>query len=135
MIRQRTPLPRSTRPIRKRRKAKKSSLRYEVINGQYRKYPDGRLVAQNTPKGDLWYWEQTILMAHRQEWICGICHSPVRMHFWTREGATFQHGDGRGMGGARRNDDINAPGNCAAHWDCNTELGSKRLTKETHETI
>lgn len=89
MIRQRTPLPRSTRPIRKRRKAKKSSLRYEVINGQYRKYPDGRLVAQNTPKGDLWYWEQTILMAHRQEWICGICHSPVRMHFWTREGATF----------------------------------------------
>ena len=60
MIRQRKPIARSLKPIRKRRKAKKSSLRYEVIDGKYRKYPDGRLVAQNTPKGELWYWEQTV---------------------------------------------------------------------------
>jgi hypothetical protein len=124
------PIAKQIKPIRKRRKVKKSSLRYVVINGEYRRYPDGRLVAQNTPKGREWYWMQTLLMADRQEWICGICHSDTTMNCWARNGVTFQHGDGRGMAGARRTDDINAPGNCAAHWDCNSQLGSKRISNQ-----
>jgi hypothetical protein len=122
------------KPIRKRRKAKKSSLRYEVINGQYRKYPDGRIVAQNTPRGREWYREQTILMAERQRWKCGLetCLYPHELMrdpalFPSHLKATFEHGDKRGMGGARQNDDPNATGNVAAHFCCNSELGSRRL--------
>jgi hypothetical protein len=127
------------KPIRKRRKATKSSLRYEVINGQYRKYPDGRLVAQNTPRGREWYRQQTILMAERQGWKCGLIGICLRQEYFMADprhdplspfAATFEHGDKRGMGAARQNDDPNAPGNVAAHFCCNSELGSRRLSKE-----
>ena len=113
--------------IRRRRKVRKPSWRWEIIDGSYQKYPDGRLVALNNAKGDAWYRAQTVFMASRQKGVCGICHGTRLMHGTAEWSATFQHGDGRGLGGARRNDDVNAPGNCAAHLICNSELGSRRL--------
>jgi hypothetical protein len=120
---------RSQKPLRKRRKVIKVSQHWANVGNEYRLFPDGRRVAFNTPRGQAWYRKQTILMANRQCWVCGICQDRRRlMNYWSPEGATFQHGDGRGMGGARRNDDIDAPGNCASHWDCNSEAGSRRLS-------
>lgn len=113
--------------IRRRRKVRKLSWRWEIIDGAYQKLPDGRLVALNNKKGDAWYHSQTIKMARRQKGVCGICQSSRLMHGTGEWSTTFQHGDGRGLGGARRNDDVDALGNCAAHWKCNSELGSRRL--------
>lgn len=114
--------------IRSRRKVRKPSWRWEIVDNSYQKYHDGRLVALHNAKGDAWYHEQTLIMARRQKNVCGICHGSRLMHGDGEWSATFQHGDGRGAGGARRNDDINAPGNCAAHWICNGELGSRRIS-------
>lgn len=123
----RKPLARSQKPIRKRRKVRLKSMKFDVIEEAYQKWPDGRLVALETPKGHEWYRTQTDAMVERQNNRCGLC-GLLMSHIGIYR-PTFQHGDGRGMGGARRNDDINAPGNCAAHWICNSEAGSKRLTE------
>lgn len=135
MIRQRHPIARSTKPIRKRRKEKKRSLRYEVVNASFRRYPDQREVCLDTPKGWVEYIDRTSQMAERQNMVCGLeasghCLYPGEPMTFALGGfrrRTFQHGDGRGIGGARRNDQIDAPGNCAAHYGCNSELGSKRV--------
>jgi len=108
------------------------SLRYELIcDGAVRRYPDGREVCRSTAKGRVEYKRRTLEMARRQQAVCGICHDPLRLMLdgnWNAASqVTFHHADGRGMGGARRNDSI-APetGNCAAHWDCNGKQGSRR---------
>jgi hypothetical protein len=110
-----------------------TSLRYELIcGGAVKLYLDGREVCfDDTPEGQAEYKRRTMEMAIRQRWVCGICKDPEKlMHGRGWERITFQHSDGRGMGGARRNDSV-APeaGNCAAHLSCNSELGSRRVEK------
>lgn len=120
--------------IRRHRKVKTSSLRFQVIAKSYQLWPDGRKVALETNKGREWYRSQVLEMAASQDWKCGLesCREPNRLmddpeiNPQSVHCATFEHGDKRGMGGARRNDDIHATGNCAAHWICNAELGSRR---------
>jgi hypothetical protein len=127
----RKPIARSQKPIRRTRKVKKSSLRYEVVlNGAVRVYPDGREVCQENRAGREEYKRRTLAMANWQENICGICgFGPMLRHQDSESPlqVTFQHGDGRGMGGARRDDRTNVKGNCAAHRGCNGELGSRRI--------
>ena len=129
------PLARSQKPIRKRRKVRLKSMKHDVIDGTYQKWPDGREVCLSNSAGDCEYRARLREMADRQEWKCGIPSCKffhILMHMMndgTWFSATFQHGDGRGLGGARRDDRIDHPGNCAAHWICNSEAGSKRLTE------
>lgn len=112
----------------------KKSLRYEVIDDTYKKWPDGRLEALNTRKGRDWYREQVQIMVIRQNYVCGLvehnaCLHPERLVLY--EGAeefrpTFEHWDKRGAG--KRNDSVDPKTkNCAVHSICNGELGSRRI--------
>jgi hypothetical protein len=65
-------------------------------------------------------------MCQRQGFKCCLCHEHL-----VASAATFEHFDLRGLGGATRDDRI-VDENCnemngAAHWDCNSAKGSKRL--------
>ena len=88
----------------------------------FKMYPDGREVCSKTAAGRNEYRQRTLDMLERQKWICPACNQ-----YMTVLTATFQHGDTRGMGGGRRNDRIDAPGNCAMHALCNAKIGSRRI--------
>lgn len=64
-------------------------------------------------------------MWNRQKGLCCLCSLPL-----VRDEATFEHQDGRGMGGSRRDDRIEKDGqlyNGAAHFLCNNAKGSQRI--------
>lgn len=101
------------------------SLRYESFPG-YRKYPDGREVCERSRLGQLEYEKRRNAMFKRQKGLCGLCGEPIS---GGERAATFDHEDGRGMGGAHRDDRIEKDGkpyNCAAHLGCNYLKGSRR---------
>lgn len=135
MISRSAPLRRSQKRIRKRRKVKLSSLRYEVISGSFRLYPDGREVCLENAAGQVEYRIRTVQMFERQKRVCGLEASgncmyrgvPMTLTPGLMGSATFEHGDKRGLGGARRNDSTSALGNCAVHAACNSHLGSRRI--------
>jgi hypothetical protein len=88
-------------------------------------YADGREKCCNTPTGKAEYKRRVWLMWLRQKKRCCICWLWLRL-----ENATFEHQDGRGMGGSTRDDRIEKDGhpyNGAACWKCNNEKGSKRM--------
>lgn len=89
--------------------------------GAVKVYPGGREVCQNTAAGKREYRLRTIKMVNRQKGICPKCCKSMSLLDFS-----FQHGDTRGMGGGRRDDRIDSPGNCAMHVRCNGELGSRR---------
>lgn len=102
----------------------KPSLRYDLIlDGAVRRYPDGREVCCDTPKGKAEYHRRIGLMALRQRGMCFHGAHGLRR-------PTFDHIRPRGMGAGFRDDRIEdehgKPMNCAACWMCNTERGSKR---------
>ena len=108
----------------KKRKTARTSLRFEVIDGKFRRYPDGREVCIDTEKGKAEYRERTMSMRARQLGICLECN-----HWMDEHETTFDHEDLRGMGGARRDDRIAVGGvwtNRAVHLKCNSERGSRR---------
>ena len=111
--------------IKKKYKGLKTSLRYEVINGAFRRYPDGREVCLDTPKGEAEYQRRIHAMAQRQNYRCGRDDHRIVV-------PTFDHSDLRGMGGSRRNDaivDLNGqPINRASCWLCNGKAGSTRIS-------
>lgn len=124
MIKRRKPIKRSW--LRKKpKKARKSSLKWELIlDGAVRKYPDGREVCQSNEKGADEYYRRIGQMADRQGNLCCLCDGSLRYGI-----TTFEHTDGRGMGGGHRDDRIEIDGravNGAAHWHCNVAKGSKR---------
>jgi len=86
---------------------------------------DGREVCAKTFRGRKEYHRRVVAMCERQSWCCSICGGPMVLG----ESATFEHTDGRGMGGGHRDDriEINGkPHNSAAHGFCNAMKGSKR---------
>lgn len=120
----------------KRGERQKASQHWEIVDDSYKKYQDGRLVALDTRKGREWYRDQVAIMAGRQGYICGLVehgrclHPDLSMRGGESAGdlrPTFEHADKRGAGGSRRNDNINARGNCAIHYFCNGALGSERI--------
>lgn len=86
-----------------------------------------REVCTKTKAGNREYRSRTETMWHRQLGLCSICNLPMRI-----EEATYEHSDGRGMGGGHRDDRIEIDGrphNSAAHGLCNGKKGSVRLEK------
>jgi hypothetical protein len=107
-----------------RSKRAKPSLRYQLVNG-VKIYPDGREVCDlSSHAGSVEYDNRIEAMGARQDCKCCICRLPL-----FRDEATFEHEDGRGAGGSRRDDRIEKDGkpyNGVSHYDCNAKRGSKR---------
>lgn len=93
-------------------------------------YPDGREVCnRETAPGRAEYRRRVIEMVRRQNYQCGLSLSQDCPGFLNPQAATFEHVDGRGMGGAHQDDRIEKDGkpyNLAACFACNFEKGSKR---------
>ena len=91
-----------------------------------RVYRDGREVCNlQTKAGRSEYRFRIEQMLLRKKHLCCLCHKPLRL-----EEATFEHQDGRGMGGGHRDDRIEVDGkpiNGAAHGWCNSAKGSRRM--------
>ena len=91
-------------------------------------FKDGREVCRfNTLAGRLEYQRRKRIMWERQKGKCFLCGKPLA---W--DDSTFEHEDGRGMNGAKRDDRIEKDGkpyNGAAHLFCNTRKGSMSLTQ------
>jgi hypothetical protein len=113
-------------PIRKSRaKARKKGVQKK--REAVKVFADGREVCNlETAAGKREYGQRLEQMIMRQHGYCCLCGE------WLRPmDATFDHEDGRGMGGARRDDRIVLPNgtwiNGAAHEWCNNEKGSRRI--------
>ena len=110
--------------VRKRYKGLATSLRFEVVNGTHRKFPDGREVCLDNEAGQEEYKRRTMEMHDRQNGICARSDHRIMA-------PTFDHSDTRGMGSARRDDrTIDSQGNwinACSCWYCNGKAGSKRL--------
>lgn len=99
---------------------------------------DGREVCDlKTAAGRKEYQRRTELMLERQGGICCLygyvesCPGTLRYEY-----ATFEHQDGRGMGGAKRDDRTEKDGkpyNGAAHLLCNSIKGSLRINYNKEE--
>ena len=116
------PIPRSNYHW-KREPKPANVLRFDLIlDGAVRKYPDGREVCQDNPKGWREYKRRVEIMLGRQNWRCCLCEERLSL-----ADATFEHQRRRGMGAAFRDDRIyNERGeqvNGAACWVCNVEKG------------
>lgn len=84
----------------------------------------GREICDKTKAGKEEYLLRTVAMAERQGWMCALCHLPM----WGST-VSFEHQDGRGMGGSNRDDAIEKDDewyNAATHIRCNGEKGSRR---------
>jgi hypothetical protein len=113
-----------SKPIR-RTVMKNRSIRRNPLGLPYGITKDGREICRKTPLGRALYRQRTLAMAFRQKWRCALCGKPM-----SEDDVTFDHQDGRGMGGSRRDDRIEIDGkrfNAAAHEKCNGEKGSRRV--------
>lgn len=94
---------------------------------------DGREICnRNSGLGRIEYKVRIIAMVRRQKGFCcldGI--APMCPGRLSEAEATFEHEDGRGMGGGKRDDRIVLPNgqwqNGAAHNACNSWKGSRRI--------
>lgn len=94
-------------------------------------YSDGReLCRRTTVGGETEYQKRKWLMYARQKGICclfGHIEGCIGVMQYAAD-VTFEHEDGRGMGGAKRDDRIEKDGrpyNGAAHQQCNHAKGSR----------
>jgi hypothetical protein len=104
-------------------KGKRIGTRRKKV-GAFHTFRDGREVCFHTQAGRREYAKRRDEMWHRDGGICCICNRPVSLNL-----ATFEHTDGRGMNGSRRDDRTTKDGkplNGVAHEKCNIEQGSKR---------
>jgi hypothetical protein len=95
-------------------------------------YPCGREVCNlKSAAGRAEYERRKDVMYLRQKGRCSLCGNLM-----DRENATFEHEDGRGMGGAHQDDRILKPDsgagelkpyNSVAHGWCNGNKGSQRM--------
>lgn len=91
---------------------------------------DGREICDKTSAGKAEYNRRKEVMWKRQHGLCGLKISSRCPVFITLEQATFEHQDGRGMGGAKRDDRCEIDGkpyNLVACYWCNIEKGSRSL--------
>jgi hypothetical protein len=99
-----------------------------------RVFMDGREVCDVTRRaGYDEYERRKRLMWERQGKKCFLCGQTL---FW--KDATFEHQDGRGMGGSKRDDRIEKDGqpyNGVAHLLCNQTKGSQSLEKWLDQEI
>ena len=106
------------KPIRRvRSKPRRGQPAFETL-------PDGREVCAKNHAGRQEYWARTLKMAIRQGGRCALTGKAL-----TILNTTFDHEQGRGMGGSRRDDRIEIDGkwiNAAVTSEANFEKGSKR---------
>jgi hypothetical protein len=92
---------------------------------------DGREVIDlTTAEGLSEYARRLDVMWERQRGVCGLRISRECLKQVPRRYATFDHTDGRGSGGSRRDDRISIDGkpfNCMACSSCNLLKGSRRI--------
>jgi hypothetical protein len=96
-----------------------------------RHYADGREVCDKTYSGQLEYNRRKEVMWKRQHGVCGLRISPLCPVYITLKAATFEHQDGRGAGGFKRDDRIEIDGkpyNMVACLMCNSLKGSRSLS-------
>jgi len=88
-------------------------------------YPDGRQCCDKTAAGVREYKRRTEVARVRQDCRCAICN-----RFMAQGGATLDHEEPRGFGGANRDDrmehDDGTWRNAALCMICNGEKGSRR---------
>ena len=100
-----------------------------------RVYPDGReVIDTKVPSGKQEYRRRIEEMVPRQNGMCclfgysPVCHPRGLLAEYL---ATFEHENGRGHGGGKRDDRIALPDgtwiNGAAHAGCNSWKGSRRI--------
>jgi hypothetical protein len=108
----------------KRSRSTAPSLRYEIINGAFKRFPDGREVCLDNAAGREEYKSRTEIMRLRQHNICARGNHLI-VH------ATFDHGKGRGMGSGKRDDRICDESGAwisgCSCWFCNGQAGSRPL--------
>jgi hypothetical protein len=81
-------------------------------------YPDGReVIDQTTAEGRREYERRILFMHHRDGGLCCLCGRYVALGV-----ATFEHKEGRGVGGGKRDD--RAEKNGIAHFLGNRQKGS-----------
>ena len=96
----------------------------KVKQDAVRIFPNGREVCRNTSAGIKEYRSRREFIYHRDGGICCICGRKIPH----KDEATWEHSEGRGMDGFKRDDRIEKDGkpfNGVAHLVCNTEKGSK----------
>lgn len=122
----RTPLKRSTKPIKRSPIRKvRATARPDAVLGVV-VHKDGREVCQKNMEGLREYKTRTVDMVRRQDYRCAIGNEYIEN--WT---ATFDHQAGRGMGGGHRDDRIEIDGewnNAALCAHCNGLKGSRRYS-------
>lgn len=97
-------------------------MSYEIINGCFRRYADGRECTLDNTAGRAEYQRRTDDMAERQSNFCAICMEWMIL-------ATFDHALGRGGGGGHRDDKIligSEWNNAALCHRCQGVKGSQR---------
>ena len=103
----------------------------EIIDHAYKKFLDGREVCLTNKRGLKLYRQRTLAMHERQKGICPMCKNPMSTEIGFENSATFDHVDGRGMGGGHRDDRIvdenGKPMNQALCARDNYAKGSKRV--------
>jgi hypothetical protein len=113
------------KPSKSPRLGLRTSLRYEVVDGAYKRYPDGREICLPNAKGKAEYKARTEAMRLRQHNICSRGYHLI-------VNPTFDHSTrSRGMAGARRDDRIkdengNEINSCSC-FTCNGAAGSRKL--------
>lgn len=108
---------------RRKRVKRKPIKKYKVDKNTeaVKVFRDGREVCRNNEAGRAEYWHRKVAMWDRDRHLCCICNRIIV----DVDEATFEHKDGRGMGGARRDDRIEKNG--VAHLACNSQKGSRRM--------
>ena len=109
--------------------SKPGKLRLRFIDG-VKVLRDGREICMRTTEaGRREYKARTEAMRLRQGEVCCLYgHISICPGLLAKDDATFEHEDGRGMGGSKRDDRIEKDGkpyNGAAHEICNREKGSR----------
>lgn len=103
-----------------------------MIYPAFRVTKDGREICYNGHKhGRDEYRRRIEIMRVRQGGICCLStEAPMCPGRLFPGEATFEHQDGRGMGGSHRDDRIEKDGrpyNGSAHWQCNQWKGSRHI--------
>jgi hypothetical protein len=86
----------------------------------FRTMKDGREICNSTAAGKREYDRRKQQMWERDKGLCCLCFQPIAFR-----NATWEHFDGRGMGGGRRDDRIEFGG--VSHFWGNYTKGSTRL--------
>jgi hypothetical protein len=104
-----------------------------AVSEHVKTFRDGREVCLNTPPGRAEYKRRVQVMLERQGGLCGLMVTDdcIARHGSMRgQQPTFEHCEGRGMGGSHRDDRImkdGKPYNLAACFLCNQYKGSRRV--------